>query len=56
MVDRRHRELAQEEIKKIADLYQIWRGEPIEGQKKYRDILGLSTRVCRIRLLVTIKK
>ena len=33
MVDRRHRELTQEDIKKISDTYHAWRGEPIDGQK-----------------------
>jgi type I restriction enzyme M protein len=41
MVDRRHRELTSEDIKKIADTYHAWRGEPINGQKvEYKDIAG----------------
>ena len=41
MVDRRHRELLPEEIKKIADTYHAWRGELVEGQKaEYNDIAG----------------
>lgn len=41
MVDRRHRELTPEDIKKIADTYHEWRGELIEGQKiAYVDIAG----------------
>lgn len=41
MVDRRHRELTLDNIKKIADTYHAWRGELVDGQKvEYRDILG----------------
>ena len=40
MVDRRHRELTSEDIKKISDTYQIWRGELKD--KKYEDIPGFS--------------
>ncbi|MDP2846541.1 MAG: N-6 DNA methylase [Candidatus Methanoperedens sp.] len=36
MVDRRHRELIDEEIKKIASTYHAWRGEG----GKYEDVLG----------------
>lgn len=36
MVDRRHRELTNEEIKKIADTYHAWRGE----KGKYEDLRG----------------
>lgn len=36
MVDRRHRELSQEDVKKISDTYHNWRN--IEGQ--YEDVLG----------------
>ena len=32
MIDRRHRELTPEDIKKISDTYHAWRGEPIDGQ------------------------
>jgi len=37
MVDRRHRELTKEEVKKIADTYHAWRRE---NKQKYEDILG----------------
>jgi len=37
MVDRRHRELTDEEIKKIADTYHAWRGE---NNLEYKDIPG----------------
>jgi type I restriction enzyme M protein len=41
MVDRRHRELTSEDIKKIADTYHAWRGEFVDGQKiEYADVLG----------------
>jgi type I restriction enzyme M protein len=41
MVDRRHRQLTPQDIKKIADTYHAWRGEPIDGQKiEYSDVLG----------------
>jgi type I restriction enzyme M protein len=41
MVDRRHRELTIEDMKKISDTYHAWRGELIDGQKtEYKDILG----------------
>ena len=41
MVDRRHRELTSEDIKKISDTYYAWRGEPIDGQKvDYADVAG----------------
>ena len=41
MVDRRHRELISEDIKKIADAYNSWRGEPVDGQKvEYEDMTG----------------
>jgi len=41
MVDRRHRELIPDDIKKIADTYHAWRGEPVNGQKiEYKDIPG----------------
>ena len=53
MVDRRHRELTQENIKKIADTYHAWRGEPIEGQKiEYQDIAGF----CKAVKLEEIRK
>jgi type I restriction enzyme M protein len=41
MVDRRHKELTQEDIKEIANVYHVWRGEPIDGQKaEYADVTG----------------
>jgi len=53
MVDRRHRELTPDDIKKIADTYHAWRGEPIDGQKiQYKDILGF----CRAAKLDEIRK
>jgi type I restriction enzyme M protein len=38
MIDRRHRELTDEDIKKITETYHAWRGE--KGQNKYEDVLG----------------
>jgi len=41
MVDRRHRELTPEDIKKIAETYHAWRGELVDEQKvEYKDIPG----------------
>ena len=41
MVDRRHKELTAEDIKRISDTYHAWRGEVIDGQKvEYKDTLG----------------
>jgi type I restriction enzyme M protein len=42
MVDRRHRELTEDDIKKIAGTYHAWRGE---SDKKYQDIPGFSKSV-----------
>jgi type I restriction enzyme M protein len=50
MVDRRHRELTTEDIKKISDTYHAWRGE-LEG-KKYEDIPGF----CKSASLEEIRK
>ncbi len=50
MLDRRHRELSDEEIKKIADTYHIWRGEL--KNKKYDDIPGF----CKVANLKEINK
>ena len=36
MIDRRHRELTDEEIRKISSTYHIWRGEGV----KYKDVKG----------------
>jgi type I restriction enzyme M protein len=53
MVDRRHRELTPEDIKKIADTYHAWRGEPINEQKvAYRDAAGF----CKAVKLEEIRK
>jgi type I restriction enzyme M protein len=38
MVDRVHRELTDEDIRKIADTYHAWRGDPDAGE--YQDIPG----------------
>ena len=38
MLDRVHRELTEEEIKRLADTYHAWRGD--EGAGEYKDILG----------------
>ena len=41
LVDRRHRELTQEDTKKIADTYHAWRGELVDGNKlEYADVAG----------------
>jgi len=41
MVDRRHRQLNPEDIRKISDTYHAWRGEPASGSTlEYKDILG----------------
>jgi type I restriction enzyme M protein len=43
MIDRRHRQLTPEDIKKIGDTYHAWRGELVDGQKlEYEDIAGFS--------------
>ena len=53
MVDRRHRELTSEDIKKIADTYHAWRGEPTDGQKReYEDVPGF----CKAVKLDEIRK
>jgi type I restriction enzyme M protein len=53
MVDRRHRQLTPEDIKKIADTYHTWRGELVDGQKvEYRDVLGF----CKAAKLDEIRK
>jgi type I restriction enzyme M protein len=48
MVDRRHRELTDEEVRKIASIYHAWRGE----RGKYEDILGF----CKAVKLDEIRK
>lgn len=53
MIDRRHKELTPEDIKKIADTYHAWRGEPIDGQKvAYQDVAGF----CKAVKLEEIRK
>jgi len=53
MVDRRHRELTPEDIKKIADAYHVWRGELINGHKvEYVDVPGF----CKAVKLDEIRK
>jgi len=36
LIDRTHRELSHEDIRKIADVYHAWRGEPLAGE--YADV------------------
>lgn len=48
MIDRRHRELTTEDIKKISDTYHAWRGEG----GKYKDVLGF----CKSAKLDEIRK
>jgi type I restriction enzyme M protein len=50
LVDRRHKELSDEEIKKISDIYHVWRGEIKD--KKYEDIAGF----CKSASLEVIRK
>jgi type I restriction enzyme M protein len=53
MADRRHRELSPEDIKKIADVYHVWRGELVDGQKMvYADVAGF----CKAIKLEEIRK
>ena len=53
MIDRRHRELTSEEIKRISDIYHAWRGELINGKKvEYKDILGF----CKSAKLEEVEK
>jgi type I restriction enzyme M protein len=49
MVDRTHRELSEEDIKKITDTYHTWRGQEETGQ--YEDIKGFckSTTLAEVR-------
>lgn len=49
MVDRTHRELTEEDIRKIADTYHNWRGD---GSGKYEDIPGF----CKSATLEEIRK
>ncbi|VVB81475.1 N-6 DNA Methylase [uncultured archaeon] len=48
MIDRRHRELTNEDVKKISDVYHAWRGEG----GKYEDVLGF----CKSAKLEEIQK
>ena len=50
MVDRRHKELTDEDIKKISDTYHVWRGEI--KHKKYQNIPGF----CKSASLDEIRK
>ncbi|AFU59832.1 N-6 DNA methylase [Candidatus Nitrososphaera gargensis Ga9.2] len=50
MIDRRHRELTDEDIKKISDTYHAWRGELKD--KKYEDIPGF----CKSATLEEVRK
>lgn len=53
MVDRRHRELTQEDIKKISHAYHAWRGEPIDEKTvEYQDVAGF----CKAVKLEDIRK
>ncbi len=49
MIDRRHKELTDEEIKKIADTYHAWRGE---NGLEYKDIPGF----CKCATIEEIRK
>ncbi|MEM3112770.1 MAG: N-6 DNA methylase, partial [Candidatus Anstonellales archaeon] len=50
LVDRRHKELTDEDIRKISDTYHAWRGEL--KNKKYEDIPGF----CKSASLEEIRK
>jgi len=50
MIDRRHRELTSEDIKKIADTYHTWRGEL--KNTKYEDVAGF----CKSSTIEEIRK
>ncbi|MBS3147441.1 SAM-dependent DNA methyltransferase [Candidatus Woesearchaeota archaeon] len=53
MTDRRHRELTDEDVKKISSTYHAWRGELVDGKKaKYSDIAGF----CKSAKLDEIRK
>lgn len=50
MIDRRHKELTDDDIKKISETYHVWRGE--SKDKKYHDVLGF----CKSVSLEEIRK
>ncbi len=50
MLDRRHRELTEEEVNRIANTYHAWRGEKNAG--KYEDVKGF----CKEAILEDIRK
>jgi len=50
MVDRTHRELSDEDIRKIADTYHAWRGQPEAGE--YQDVKGF----CKAAKLVEVQE
>jgi type I restriction enzyme M protein len=53
MVDRRHRQLTSEDIKKVGDTYHAWRGEPIDEKTvEYQDVAGF----CKAAKLDEIRK
>jgi type I restriction enzyme M protein len=53
MVDRRHRELTSDDVKRIADTYHSWRGELVDGQMiEYKDVSGF----CRATKLDDVRK
>jgi type I restriction enzyme M protein len=49
MIDRRHKELAEDDVKKISDTYHAWRGE---NKLKYEDVPGF----CKLVSLAEIRK
>ena len=49
LIDRRHKELSDEDVKKISDIYHLWRGEK---DQKYQDIPGF----CKSAYLDEIEK
>jgi type I restriction enzyme M protein len=50
MVDRTHRELSDEDIRKIADTYHAWRGQPEAGE--YQDVKGF----CKAAMLAEVQE
>ncbi len=53
MTDRRHRQLTDEDVKKVSDTYHAWRGEPINEQAvAYQDVAGF----CKAVKLEEIRK